>query len=351
MLIKFIKYHISILSLIVVSSISINSSAQILNKKYHLEGHWSFSVGDQEDWKEAGFDHSMWDQIKVGQSWESQGYDDYNGIAWYRKILNVNEKPLNSVYLKIGAIDDADEVYFNGSLIGRKGSFPPNPETAYNQDRMYEIPLNLWKTGKNTIAIRVYDYYLDGGIINNPVAIYEDNSEEYLSYNLAGEWHFKAANSSQFKTYEYNHSNWKTINVPGRWEDQGWEYLDGIAWYRKTFYLPNQINNKELYLVLGRIDDEDVVYLNGEKIGETKNSNGSWNRTAYRELRIYRIRKGLLSSNKPNVIAVKVKDEQLDGGIYEGPIGLVTREQANEIKSISINHQSAWDMFWDWMNN
>jgi sialate O-acetylesterase len=37
------------------------------------------------------------------------------------------------------------------------------------------------------------------------------------------------------KWYEttYVPKNWKNINVPGYWEDQGIRNLDGIVWYRK----------------------------------------------------------------------------------------------------------------------
>lgn len=346
-----LKHPLYALFMLMLIGATANSKAQILNKKYHLEGYWSFSIGDKQHWKNQDFDHSMWDKIRVGQNWESQGYDDYNGIAWYRKTLNINSKPINSVYLKIGAVDDADEVYFNGTLVGRKGGFPPKPETAYNQERLYELPLHLWEKGENVIAVRVYDYYADGGITGHPVAIYEDNSDEYLTLNLSGQWHFKAANSSQFKNYDYNHSNWETIKVPGRWEDQGWEHLDGIAWYRKSFYLPEHIRNQQLYLCLGRIDDEDEVYINGKKIGETKNTKSNWYQSAYRHLRIYPIPSNLLSSDQHNIIAVKVKDDQLDGGIYQGPIGLVTKKQANDINDIGTNELNLWEMFWDWMDH
>ena len=350
MLKLFIQYHLYILSCDLGLFLAQNASSQIMTKKYHLEGYWNFCVGDKPEWKQPAFNDSMWDQIKTGTSWESQGYNDYNGYAWYRRTLNIKSKPENKLYLKIGAIDDADQVYFNGELIGQKGGFPPHPETAYNLQRLYEIPAYLWKTGDNLIAIRVYDFYAGGGITGHPLAIYEDTTDDYLTLNLAGEWAFKPSSSSQYKNPDYNHSEWDKIKVPGRWEDQGWPYLDGIAWYRKSFYLPPGVDTAPLYLVLGRIDDEDEVYLNGEKIGETENGNSSWFRTAYRELRIYPIPNGLLSSSNPNISAVRVNDEQLDGGIYEGPIGLASKEQVEDIRSIMKEYKSAWETFWDWVN-
>nr|WP_321451559.1 beta galactosidase jelly roll domain-containing protein [uncultured Carboxylicivirga sp.] len=326
-----------------------NTTAQILTKKYHLEGFWKFSIGDKQQWKNPTFDDSMWDQIKSGQDWESQGYNDYNGFAWYRKTLNIQSTPKKTLILKIGAIDDADQVYFNGTLIGKTGGFPPTPSTAYNQTREYKIPQHLWLNGANTIAIRVYDFYDRGGITSNPLAIYEDISADYLTMDLSGIWYFKTGNNSQFKSADFNHSNWEQINVPGKWEDQGWPYYDGIAWYRTNFYLSPDAKQNKMYLILGRIDDEDEVYFNGQKIGETKNKHSNWSTNAYRELRIYPIPDHLLNYNSTNTIAVKVKDDQLDGGIYEGPIGIATKEQADDLRSIFKQNKSSWETFLEWI--
>ncbi|MCU4164977.1 beta galactosidase jelly roll domain-containing protein [Carboxylicivirga caseinilyticus] len=344
-----LQYHTLVVCFLLGILFAQNTSAQILTKKYHLEGYWNFSIGDNPEWKNPSFDDSMWDKIKTGQSWESQGYNDYNGYAWYRKTITITSKPQRDLILKIGAIDDADQVYLNGTLIGNKGGFPPMPETAYDQAREYKIPQHLWKEGENTLAIRVYDFYNVGGILSHPLAIYEDITEDYLTLNLAGQWHFKTGNNNQFKALEYNHSDWDKITVPARWEDQGWPYFDGIAWYRKSFYLPSGANNSNMYLILGRIDDEDEVYLNGTKIGETKKSHSGWSSSPYRQLRIYRIPDNLLVRNNPNIIAVKVKDDQLDGGIYEGPIGLATQEQAEDIRTMFKEYKSGWETLLEWI--
>ncbi|MBS2100564.1 sugar-binding domain-containing protein [Carboxylicivirga linearis] len=349
-MLKFIfQRHILLFSFILGLYIAQNSSAQILTKKYNLEGYWNFSVGDKPQWKNPSFDDSMWDKIRTGQDWESQGYNDYNGFAWYRKTIFIKSKPNNNLILKIGAIDDADQVFLNGSLIGSTGGFPPHPETAYDQQREYIIPPNLWKDGDNVIAIRVYDFYANGGIRSHPLAIYEDITSDYLTLDLSGTWHFKTGSNNRYKESEYNHSDWDKIQVPGRWEDQGWPYLDGIAWYRTNFYLPSGTSNENMYLILGRIDDEDEVYLNGKKIGETKNSRSSWNNSAYQQIRIYRIPSDLLSKNNLNSIAVKVYDDQLDGGIYEGPIGLATREQADDMRNMLKEYKSTWETFLEWI--
>lgn len=62
---------------------------------------------------------------------------------------------------------------------------------------------------------------------------------------------------------------WRTIYVPGYWEDQGVKDLNGVVWYRKTFTVPVSMVGKSAKLFLGRIVDADIVYINGIEVGKT----------------------------------------------------------------------------------
>ena len=55
---------------------------------------------------------------------------------------------IHALYLVLGRIDDADEVYLNGKLIGKSGNFPPEYITAYNKVRRYNIPQGILKNGE-----------------------------------------------------------------------------------------------------------------------------------------------------------------------------------------------------------
>ena len=71
-----------ILLLLVIFFVSqINISAQRLKQIKSLQGYWSFSVGDDLNWRIPSHDFSAWDKIYSGASWESQGYEGYNGYA------------------------------------------------------------------------------------------------------------------------------------------------------------------------------------------------------------------------------------------------------------------------------
>jgi sialate O-acetylesterase len=67
----------------------------------------------------------------------------------------------------------------------------------------------------------------------------------------------------------YQPKNWRTITVPGYWEDQGVKDLDGVVWYRREFDVPAPMTNITAKVFLGRIVDADELYINGTKVGNT----------------------------------------------------------------------------------
>jgi hypothetical protein len=297
-----------------------------LNLKIGLKGLGKFHIGDNLEWKKPAFNDSNWEKIQVPADWENEGYNGYDGYAWYRLQFDGRSlNPRDIHYLILGFIDDVDETYINGELIGKSGSFPPRNRTAYNSFRKYPVPTDVINfKGKNVISVRVYDEMGNGGIVGGDIGLYVSQKKEdvVLLQNLKGIWKFSKQNKGDFKNPNLNDSDWEDIVVPAYWDNHGYKTFDGTAWYRKEFMLSFKADvNKKYYLVLGRIDDFDETYLNGILIGETIDGKGLGNSESYLKTRIYRIPTALLKTDK-NVIAVKVQDIGLDGGIYEGPIGI-----------------------------
>lgn len=327
--------------------------AEDLRYVQRLSGYWKFSVGDNLQWSSPDYDDSDWDELHVPDSWESEGYNDYNGFAWYRKKFSVSRLPNNQqLYLLLGNIDDCDEVYLNGIMIGKSGSFPPYFETSYNIERKYPIPPGLIDpNGYNVVAVRVYDAYLGGGIVNGRIGIYADDDVEFLDLNLTGMWKFQIGNERAWSNRNIDDSDWDEIFVPASWESQGYEDYDGYAWYRKEFDLPRSLSNQKLYISLGKIDDFDVVFINGEEVGEVYDleKDGDYRRRGYEynARRVYEIPDDLLSSSRPNVIAVRVYDERLTGGIYQGPIGLMTEDNYDDYRRKHKTGRGFWDYVFD----
>ncbi len=302
----------------------------------NLNGAWKFAIGDEKAWAHPRFNDAAWDEIQAPDSWENQGYMAYDGYAWYRKKITIpNTTHNHALMLSFGQIDDVNQVYFNGILIGQMGKFPPKFVTAYNAGLIYHIPEEIINfNGENTIAVRVYDETLDGGIVGGNLMIGIDRNIRLLNVDLSGNWRFSLKNHKDCINTNFDDSDWKTLWVPASWESQGYNDYNGNAWYRKTFELPGNLAEQKLYLVLGKIDDYDKVYLNGKQIADYTDMfdtplgtryNGTWQMR-----RAYKIPKGLLIPNGKNTIAVLVHDDGGMGGIHEGPVGLMTKENYDQ---------------------
>lgn len=320
-----------------------------------LKGSWLFSIGDESDWAGMNFRDNNWESIRVPSSWENEGFHGYNGFAWYRKHFTIKSDYRSKViYLKLGRVDDVDEVYLNGKLIGSTGSFPPDYKTAYFAWREYYIPSEFFNyDGDNVIAVRVYDSELEGGIVEGDVSLFEDVRAVKISYDLSGQWKFNTGDDMERKNAGFNDKDWGSIIVPGFWESQGYPDYDGFAWYRKKFIPPSRLSGENLVLFLGKIDDIDEVYVNGKLIGTTGNLNRRPIRYdtygEYNQIRGYYIPKDLLKFNQENTVAVRVYDGFKDGGIYRGPVGLVKQKDYSDF--IRNNRSEEKKNFWDWLFN
>jgi len=317
-----------------------------------LKGYWKFNIGDDPGWAKFEVNDQDWEEIYVPSSWEDEGYHQYNGFAWYRLKFSVpKEIGKKNIYLSMGYIDDADEVYLNGTLVGSSGAFPPEFETAYNAYRKYPIPSNLFYPGsENVIAVRVYDARLNGGITSGDISIMFLESID-MELSLEGFWKFNIGDSLEWKNPNYSDSDWDSIPVPSNWEIQGYSDYNGFAWYRKTFVIGEELKGEKLVLMLGKIDDIDQCYLNGSMIGGTGNFKISPKKNYFQnewlELRGYYIRDGIIKYNGENVISVRVYDGMQGGGIYHGPVGITTHKEYRNYWKKKKRKRNFWDYIFD----
>jgi sialate O-acetylesterase len=79
--------------------------------------------------------------------------------------------------LLLGMIDDLDETFVDGQRIGKTGSFsdhgkPRGRGDEYTSLRAYTLPSEVVKRGGvHTLAVRVFDLQLHGGIYAPPMGL------------------------------------------------------------------------------------------------------------------------------------------------------------------------------------
>ena len=292
-----------------------------------FRGQWKFKLGDNSHWAEQKTDDSKWDEIFAPANWEDEGYPGYDGYAWYRKHFRISsdlqDKPL---YIHTGYVDDVSEIYVNGHFVSFSGSFPPDYQSAYSIEQKFLVPneyLNF--SGDNVIAVRVYDSEMNGGITRGRPGVYEMQDYLYPDNPLTGTWKLNPGDDTEWANPSFDDSKWATVLVPAYWETQGLKGYDGYAWYRVRITIPEKMGREEMILLLGRIDDIDETYFNGERIGRTgrKPVKGD----EYVKLRAYTVPKELVKYGKENLLAVRVFDNFRHGGIYDGPIGFITKDR------------------------
>jgi sialate O-acetylesterase len=107
-------------------------------------------------------------------------------------------------------------------------------------------------------------------------------------------------------------ADWSRMDLPKQFETAGLQ-IDGVVWFRKVIDVPASWAGKDLVLNLTAIDDFDVTYFNGTKIGST----GRETPNSYIVPRKYSVPGSLVRAGR-NVIAVRVFDRAGEGGFGRG---------------------------------
>ncbi|WP_260735156.1 PP2C family protein-serine/threonine phosphatase [Tunturiibacter lichenicola] len=133
---------------------------------YPLNGPWKFTIGDspidpathQPLWAEPSFDDSHWETVDLTPhagsfdpiagisgyvpGWTAKGHPGYSGYAWYRIRVKVNAPPGEKLSLAGPTdVDDAFQVFANGSLLGSFGDFSASHPVTYSS-RPTHFPLS-----------------------------------------------------------------------------------------------------------------------------------------------------------------------------------------------------------------
>ena len=118
---------------------------------------------------------------------------------------------------------------------------------------------------------------------------------------------------------------WATMEIPQLWENAGLN-VDGAIWFRREVTVPEAWGGAELALSLGAVDDFDVTYWNGERVGATFADTPQY----WSAPRRYVVPGRLVKAGR-NVIAVRVFDHFGNGGFAGTPAQMnVTRKEAAE---------------------
>ena len=119
-----------------------------------ISGHWELPDLDDGGWRDVTL------PSKIQELWPG-----INGVYWFRKEIDIPTAWAGKeVTLSLGPVDDFDETYWNGVLVGR--------DSIWNIPRTYAVPAAQVKAGKAVIVIRNTDDHGDGGLYGAPEQLF-----------------------------------------------------------------------------------------------------------------------------------------------------------------------------------
>lgn len=161
-----------VLSAVFRGAAAVNSSS-LSAGEIPIGGQWQLMRGDEAVYAQAGFDDSGWETVSIPSNIADPS-DGQNAVQWLRKRIYMpsdEQGYYNAV--RLGTIHAADEVYFNGVLIGSTGSMTREWDINYDKARIYPLPMGSIRQGDwNVVAVRVRSFLQDvAGIYKGSPAI------------------------------------------------------------------------------------------------------------------------------------------------------------------------------------
>lgn len=139
------------------------------------------------------------------------------------------------------------------------------------------------------------------------------------SINFNSDWKFKQDNVSNGQSNTLDDSSWRTLDLPHDWSIEGnfttqgeaesGFLLGGTGWYRKTFKLSEEYENKNISIEFGGVYMNCTVYVNGTELGTHP-----YGYTPF----AFDLTKYLKYDGTNNVIAVKVNHQVPSSRWYSG---------------------------------
>lgn len=148
-----------------------------------------------------------------------------------------------------------------------------------------------------------------------------DNFNGGRGVDFNNDWKFQLGDVSGAFATGFDDSAWRKLTLPHDWSIElsfnqnsiagsGGGYLDGgIGWYRKTFYLPDSVSGKRITIQFEGIYMNSTVWINGQQLGTRPYGYSSFE---------YDLTSYIKTGSAPNVIAVKVNNNQPNSRWYSG---------------------------------
>lgn len=267
--------------------------------------------------------------VLIGEVWVCSGQSNMEmPLAGWGQVLNYKDEIANANYPQIRllqAIRTTSNTPLQDLKVRNNGWDICTPETiadfsstayffareVYNKTK---IPVGLIHTSWGGTIAEAWTSYETLKTLPDFAAaalkIKNEGTETASSYpEKMSQWENSIASKdlgykNGWEKIDFDANSWSAMKIPSYWDDNELQGFDGAVWYRKRIEIPQSWMGQELTLSLGPVDDDDVTWFNGTKVGET---------IGYGKERVYKIPASLVKEN--NLIAVRIFDGSGNGGI------------------------------------
>lgn len=168
-------------------------------------------------------------------------------------------------------------------------------------------PIESWLSDE---ALKAFpEAYQESQKIKNPAYIQEIESDDKKRND---DW-YEMVNKNDLGVYHHwdladtFDNDWEQMGIPGYWADSSLGNVNGVVWFRKEIEVPKSMVGKPAKLFMGRIVDQDFIYVNDQLIGTTSYQYPP---------RRYDVKADVLKEGK-NTISIRVINNSGRGGFIE----------------------------------
>ena len=156
-----------------------------------------------------------WRPVPAIANWETwpEPLAAFDGMVWFRKEVTLSAaEAAKGATLELGAIDDQDETWLNGRLLGGRA--------MWDAPRRYAVPPGVLRAGRNTIVVNAYDTGGGGGF-NGPAELVRLAFADGTSKALGTGWEYSVVSPD-----------------PGQPPRAVWDFPLGFSWIHNAMIAP-----------------------------------------------------------------------------------------------------------------
>ncbi len=149
-----------------------------------------------------------------------------------------------------------------GYFFGRKLQDEVQVPIGLIEDCVGGTPVESWMSSETLHRLKDFDA---------PLAeierLHAKGGPEYGSFLMHWLDEYDVGQSNHWDAADFDDSSWKTVQIPGGFEELGVAEVPSICWFRKEITLPNPLPAGKPTIFLGSIEKMDTTYINGQWVG------------------------------------------------------------------------------------